>query len=570
MEKTFIISDYSEKLKRIINSLALPESNVIANESHESERKYHGWLLKTFQEKEIDKIIIPLSLTKDAQMSNSDGFMLALHIRLNYELDIEKRLVPIIFLTNFTVDNILTTYDFDIDNNPQNIIFTKGIYFSSFDTEEIKAIHDEAIVCTLSEYQSKILSKLNIHRKATSGGHDIANAWGCFKLAQVVGLRDEIFELETISKHLKQLYAKFLICKNDSFSDEETINLEPINCQNKQILFIDDKADEGWEDLMKGVFKGDKNNFVCVDSSKYKAKDNHREFTDFEGFYKECKSHIGKEWDLIIIDLRLHPKKEDIDKETINPKSLSGYKLIDEFLNSNEGYQIIVSTASNKIWNINAALERGAYSYYIKEAPEFNFTLNQSKTHYFNFKQNVEKCFQRKHLREIYTHWLNAKHKNTNKVKNFIEESNAALDIAWELIKNDQLNFGYLTLFQSIEGLANKLYKSNDTMGSITTIEKEDGKPDKWILTFVSDKNNGSYFKNGKEPKEEKRNPETLFKISCLFKIIYRKDDDFLKKFGALNKLRNDIAHPASSPLKQLVIDSIIIILEILNEVREK
>ena len=105
---------------------------------------------------------------------------------------------------------------------------------------------------------------------------------------------------------------------------------------------------------------------------------------------------------MIIIDLRLNPEKEDIDNEMIKPTEFSGYKLIDEFLKKNEGYQIIVSTASNKIWNVNAALKRGATSYYIKESPEFNYSISETKKNYNEFKTNVQNCFERSYLKVIY------------------------------------------------------------------------------------------------------------------------------------------------------------------------
>ena len=216
-------------------------------------------------------------------------------------------------MSNFSIENIIKANNFDKDNNPQNLLFTKGVYFTSFDLDDIKKTIENALPCSLENYEQNLLPRLNIQRKATSGGHDIANAWGGYKLGLIIGVGDTIFNEEYASKYLKQLYAKYLICKNEIFDHRKMIDLKQIKCFGKKVLFIDDKADEGWGVLMKKVFNGAGKDFVCVDPSKYKTTDEHRSFSDFDGFYKECQSHIGKDWDLIIIDLRLNPETEDIE-----------------------------------------------------------------------------------------------------------------------------------------------------------------------------------------------------------------------------------------------------------------
>jgi CheY-like chemotaxis protein len=570
MESIYLISDFSDKIKRLAESLQLSTQNIISYQYKENESGYHTWLNDEFKAKEIDKIIIPVSISNDETI-NTIGLLLGLHIRLNYELPLEKRLIPIIFLSNFTVENLIKVNSFDADNNPQNLIFTKGVYFSSFDIEDIQKTIISSRPCLKADYYKNVLSKLNINRKEALGGHDIANAWGCFKVAQVVGFDDRIFQLDPIAKHLKQLYAKNLICKNETFSTEKRIDLDPIKCKGKNILFIDDKADEGWAELMKNLFKGAGDNFKYVDSSKYKADDLHKSFKDFDGFYKECQSNIGKDWDLIIIDLRLNPEKEDIDNEMIAPTDFSGYKLIDEFLTKNEGYQIIVLTASNKIWNINAALKRGASSYFIKESPEFNFPVSETKKLLDKFKSDVVRCFQRAYLREVYLHWENAKNKSKNSNTYFIAESNTSLAIAWEQIKNGFLDFGFLTIFQIIESYANLVFNydevsNNFKLNDNIVIENINESEKEWLLTYVSDRLNGDYFSTGILIQQSFIKPTTLFKVSCLLHLILRKDDAFLKGFGKLNKLRNDIAHGGSKNLATK--DNLIDVLNILEEIR--
>ena len=131
------------------------------------------------------------------------------------------------------------------------------------------------------------------------------------------------------------------------------------------------------------------------------------------------------------------------------------------------------------------------------------------------------------------------------------------------------MDFGFLTLFQSIESIANNLYLTgdyNDTLEGEVTIEKTDNKNNNWLMTFVKDSQNGSYFFNGESLQESHVKPTTLYKVSCLFKIKHQKEDAFLKEIGKLNKLRNDIAHGGKRNCATN--GDLIEILKILGEIR--
>ncbi len=542
MERVFLISDFSERIKKLTKRLQLPVENIISYQHNENESGYHNWLNKEFQSKKIDKIIIPLSILTDNTF-NTDGLLLGLHIRLNYELPVKKRLIPIIFLSNFTVENLIKKSSFNPDNNPQNLFFTKGVYFSSLDIEDIKTTLETAEPCLECDYHKCVLAQLNIKRKETTGGHDIANAWGCFKLAQVIGIDRKIFELDPISKHLKQLYAKFLICKNESFSSEKRIDLEPIKCNGKNILFIDDKAEEGWAELMKNLFKGAGEKFVYVNSAKYKADDLHNSFKDFEGFKKECFSHIGKDWDLIIIDLRLNPEKEDIDNEMIAPDELSGVKMIREFLLRNPGYQIIVLTASNKIWNINAAVNAGAFSFYIKESPDFNYPLKETKKLLDGLKKDISNCFERSYLRKIFERNQDLKNAIDKMTYDdgFLKEIENQLEIAYSILSKarsqQQFAYAYVSLYMIIEIVNNYFVtkKSKDGEWELTS-EKVP------LLDWTYSENTKLYFNSGQTKFGEK--PAEWQKFAGLYFQQWKgTDHNFVREIYFLIKKRNGFVH---------------------------
>ena len=213
MENTYIIFDegFEKQAEFIKTELSIEK---ISYQAHENERGFHEWLTREFKNKDVQRILIPLSLPSKEE--NTEGLLLGLHIRLNYELPIEKRSIPIVFISNFSVENILTTSTFDTDNNPQNLLFSEGVYISSTEIDEIKEKLE--IAKPVNNY-NLFLRQLNIRRKATIGGHDIANAWGCYKLSRVVGISDVVFSNDAVAKHLKHLYAKYLICINESYND---------------------------------------------------------------------------------------------------------------------------------------------------------------------------------------------------------------------------------------------------------------------------------------------------------------------------------------------------------------
>ena len=157
--------------------------------------------------------------------------------------------------------------------------------------------------------------------------------------------------------------------KKEIDNDSQIKNIFKISTKGKEILLIDDQAENGWNDVLeKGIFKNHNITAVTV-------KD------DAEAKVKEFK------YDLILLDLRLN--NED-DKE-LKPENLSGFKLLqkireDFFTSKNFSTPVVIFTASNKAWNIDEVLENGADGFYIKENPNFS-DWNTSKENYKTFKK---------------------------------------------------------------------------------------------------------------------------------------------------------------------------------------
>ena len=135
-----------------------------------------------------------------------------------------------------------------------------------------------------------------------------------------------------------------------------------------RILLIDDNANKGWKQIIEKVFPvPDIKVFVAINSL-------------------EAETNIEDKFDLIFLDVRLSEQDYDVTK----PTEFTGYKILkrikNDFLNPNFSTPIILMTATNKIWNVDAFRNYGVDGYYIKEHPNYIFDKETSKQNYNNLK----------------------------------------------------------------------------------------------------------------------------------------------------------------------------------------
>jgi CheY-like chemotaxis protein len=142
-------------------------------------------------------------------------------------------------------------------------------------------------------------------------------------------------------------------------------------------LLIDDLAENGWKSILeKAVLKEEGT-------------------LDIANSYDTALEKIQSPWELIFLDLRLSEQ----DHNAFNVSDYSGFKILEEirkdFKGNNFCTPIILITASNKVWNIEALRENGIDGFYIKEHPDNKFDKKTSR-------QNLENLqFSFLHLKEI-------------------------------------------------------------------------------------------------------------------------------------------------------------------------
>ena len=153
---------------------------------------------------------------------------------------------------------------------------------------------------------------------------------------------------------------------------------------------------------------------------------------------------------IFIIDLRLC----DADHNEINFEELTGIQIIDFIKNKiNKGIQIIVSTASNKIWNLQNCIKYGVDSFTIKESPNSYAKREETRISLVEIERNLVKAAEKTILVEFY-----------NKI-----EILKSMEVVNEPDFN-QLVFGSRGFLNNIEDLIFSKYNEQDILHSCLII----------------------------------------------------------------------------------------------------
>ncbi len=208
-----------------------------------------------------------------------------------------------------------------------------------------------------------------------------------------------------------------------------------------RILLIDDNANKGWKQIIEKVFP-------VTDMIVQVALN-----------LQEAENKIEDKFDLIFLDVRLSEQ----DHNVTNPTEYSGYKILEKiknnFLNMNFATPIILITATNKIWNVDAFRNYGIDGYYIKEHPNYVFDIETSKQNYNNLKKKfIELKAIGQKRNDI---WKLSKDiiDKISKHSYFMENKK------YENVKDriiDKLKLGYDYLFKEPNELEKKVLKTNN------------------------------------------------------------------------------------------------------------
>lgn len=379
---------------------------------------------------EYDCIFIPYSLSEENYIEFA-GLRFAAHIRLTPEFNNVQ--TPIIF---FGYENEL---EINKLSEIGSILFSRGIY-----TTKKVSIQDfekqmQYIVNSHKSIESELFLKQFTKRVVISPSgnyathHSITNEWSIYRWATALKMEDE--QIHKIERKIgSNLYFKYLKARFPNKKVVDAVN--QIVTEEGKVLYIDDEVDKGWGLIFRKICSPRKydsigSDFKNMDSSSI-VQSTIEKIKDFDP-------------DVVILDFRLH----DDDFENTEPENVTGYRILDNIKSINRGIQVIILSATNKIWNLLELQKAGADGFILKESPELSVDENYSKNAIGEIYKTINTRLGKKYLKVLFNDIENIKKKDLS------SEIRNQLDLFWEMIlkaeTKDDFAYSYVSLYMIIE-----------------------------------------------------------------------------------------------------------------------
>lgn len=203
--------------------------------------------------------------------------------------------------------------------------------------------------------------------RSFTGRHNAANIWGPYKLIQgyhklsgnaiptLEELKDKLSEDTFFKKKIL-----FEDCSVHGSVSKKTISkLRESLSKCSKILIIEDELDRGWKDVYTHIF----------------IQPELAPLIEFESCYERALSKNAKDYDLILLDLRLNEPSSGEATDITEIRRTKGIQLLQRYKKDWKWTPVIITTASNKVWSSQAAMDEGANGFWSKEGIEYNSTL---------------------------------------------------------------------------------------------------------------------------------------------------------------------------------------------------
>lgn len=398
------------------------------------------------------------------------------------------------------------------------------------------------------------LKQLDIKKPASyKTHHSITNEWSIYRWSKCLGIANVEIQKE-IEDFLYFNYLKAI------YSETGTEHSELLYLFEKgKILLIDDEVGKGWHSFFKS-FCGRGPSFSSIGNS-FKILTPEEIINNAEQKVKEYNP------DVVVLDLRLH----DDDFEIKDPLQLTGTKIFERIKAYNKGIQIVVFSASNKVWNY---LPLAADGVILKESPDMSIKLNYTQECIINLRDTLDMCLKRKYLKDFYSKIKKVEEflLNSNCFEEKTEEIIGCLEIAFDLLKkgveDKEYNaYAYLQLFLIIEEYTklmsiidvteNDLYLCNGTERYRILKDKKSTDSGKYCYSSVISFNNGHY--SLQKGRYEDRYIDTNFRVASLLIFKFGENNSGARKWTDINNIRNNkAAHPKSEILSNNEINQIL------------
>jgi CheY-like chemotaxis protein len=537
--KEELIGFFSENASEL--HFDIPQAAML-RENYSFDQEAHRQLYQHFEKKsEYDVIFLPYTLSNQNYLEFT-GLRIAAHIRFTEEFN--NQFTPVVFIGPDKPEEVLKLSALG------NIIFTPGFFSTDKQdmeslTKQYEWIQNNKPSISNEEFQS-FVERINIEPPANyRSHHSVDNDWALLRWSQYIGCENEIDE---VRDNLETgLYFKWLKAKYGGMSeipDKKQFHID----NNANILLIDDEATKGWKAFYESFF----NNSPEI---TFQSLDLDFNLVGKDEVIEQAKNKIY-DWDpdIILLDLRL--SDEDFAPD-IKPTEMTGYQILEKTKAINSGIQVIITTASNKIWNYKALQEAGADDFLMKSMES---QVDKDVSYLFHAVKN---CSKRKFLKKLE---LDIKAiKNDLALKSlsyqFVNEFKNQLDLSFSLLKEASKNinvgstspsndktkeekkfaYAFISLYPTIE-LVNSEYltQNNNNKWEIEGVDN--------LYDWEWDNYNNSYSYSNTEFYE--KNPPEWKKIAGIYFQKWGKSDSkFVKDIFRAGRKRNGFVHNDTSIL---------------------
>lgn len=203
--------------------------------------------------------------------------------------------------------------------------------------------------------------------------HSIANEWAIYRWANATDSEDSAIEKITNTiksnlyfKHLTTVYppSEIKLIKEDrlKFRDQLSgISDGLLEQKDINILYVDDEADKGWYEIMANII----HDVNKIGGFYYLGED--LKALSQQDIINQVVNRVKEDSvNIVLLDFRLH--KKDHDSHSI--EDITCVQILKKIKEFNAGIQVIIFSATNKVWNLLALQKYGADGFIIKEGPE--------------------------------------------------------------------------------------------------------------------------------------------------------------------------------------------------------
>ncbi|MCG9971152.1 response regulator [Christiangramia crocea] len=478
----------------ISNPIENAKETVLFNDV--SDEKLSQKIVKELTEEKYDIIFLPLCF--GPTLSDYNGLRLATHIRCT---NTPNKVSSIFIYSPINIEELIKNQYFDI-------LKTKNVEIVDFKKKAFEiAANKKRPAITNGELPNE-LKKIKLEPpKNYEDNHSIANEWAIYRWSSALKANDDDIEIITdkVQHHLYFKFLKTIYPVKDLFTIPEA-NLKIKPSLSPKILYIDDEANKGWYEIFCKIFY-DENRL------EFHYLDDELNFLTREEIIEKSLATIGdKNIDIVLLDFRLHP--DDFRAKSI--EEVTGLKLLKAIKASNPGIQVIIFSATNKIWNLQALEKAGSDGFLIKESPENSIDPEFTSGAINGMIEILTKRAELIFLKQFYENYRILEkellpRKEYKKVPNplpkeFVDEVLKWFKLSIDILKNGNTNdskktSSFLFMFSVLENLANRVINVDNP------IKTENGKKgrkvykfeyrgtDKSLKFFTEDKNRPGYYR---------------------------------------------------------------------------